>query len=86
MSMSEQDIRAIVRDEIRRLVGVSPEQDIEYLPTNKAFQKLGFASSAQLREAVRNGTLRLGNEVQDRRSLGKAYSNYYLISQPVLNV
>lgn len=77
MEFSEQDVRAIVRDEIRKLVGVSTERDIEYLPTNKAYKRLGFASSAQLRETVRNGTLRLGKEVQDRRSLGKAYSSYY---------
>jgi hypothetical protein len=75
MRFSEKDIRAIVRDEIRKIVGAS--SDIQFLPTNKAFLKLGFSSPSQLRESVRTGVLRLGHEVQDRRFPGKSYANYY---------
>jgi hypothetical protein len=75
INLSEQDVRAIVRDEIRKLVGA--KSDIQFLPTNEAYIKLGFSSASQLRESVKNGVLRLGHEVQDRRSPGKIYANYY---------
>ena len=76
-NLSEQDIRAIVRDEIRSLVGANSPNDIEYLPTEEAFGKLGYASGGQLRNAISNGIFRLGTEVQDRRSKGALYSRYY---------
>ena len=33
-NFSEQDIRAIVRDEFRQMAGANQPQDIEWLPTN----------------------------------------------------
>lgn len=79
MDLSEQEIRAIVRDEIRAMVGanVPQNQDIEYLPTEEAFKKLGYSSPGQLREAIANQTFRIGKEVQDRRSKGAVYGRYY---------
>lgn len=77
MSLSEQDIRRIVRNEIRQMLGVEQPTDIQYLPTNQAYVKLGYQSPGQLRKEVDNGTLRLGKEVQDRRKPDKIYRNYY---------
>ena len=76
-NFSEQDIRAIIRDEIRRMVGASLSTHIKFLPTNKAYKELGFISTQQLRQAVYNGTFRVGLEVQDRRSPSSDNSNYY---------
>ena len=76
-NFTEQDIRAIVRDEFRQIAGANQPQDIEYLPTEEAYRKLGYASPAQLREAINNGTFRLSYEVQDRRSPGSSYPRYY---------
>ncbi len=59
------------------MLGANTPQDIEYLPTEKAYKKLGYSSPNELREAVNNGTLRLGKEVQDRRNPEALYSRYY---------
>ena len=77
MALTEQDVRQIIRDEIRKAFGFNQSQDIEFLPTAKAYKKLCYPSANQLREAVKNETLRLGIEVQDRRSKNSVYSNYY---------
>lgn len=76
-NLSEQEIRAIVRDEIRQMVGVDSSGDINFMSTSKAYKELGYASPQQLRQAVYNGTFRLGKEVQDRRSPSSAIANYY---------
>ena len=76
-NFTEQDIRALIRDEVLKMLGVNQTQDIEYLPTEEAYRKLGYASPAQLREAINNGTLRLSYEVQDRRSPSSSYPRYY---------
>lgn len=75
--LSEQDIRFIIRDELRQMVGLNQAPDIEWLPTAQAYQKLNYPSAASLREAVKNGNLRLGTEVQDRRSPESIYPQYY---------
>jgi hypothetical protein len=79
MHFTEDEIRAIVRHEIRTMLGANQpqDQDIQYLPTEEAFKKLGYSSPAQLREAIANETFRLGKEVQDRRSKGAVYGRYY---------
>lgn len=81
-NLSEQEIRAIasiVVDEVLSRLEPNSSQgsDIEYLPTEKAYIKLGYSSSAQLREAINNKTFRLGKEVQDRRCKGALYGRYY---------
>ena len=58
--ITEQEARAIFKDEMRRMVGTVVEpQNIEWLPTSA------------------NGTLRLGFEVQDRRSPESQNCSYY---------
>ena len=76
-NLSEQEIRAIVRDEIRQMVGADSQADINFLPTKSAYKKLGYSTGQQLRDAVYNGTLRLGEEVQDRRADNSSTANYY---------
>lgn len=76
-NFTEQDIRAIVRDEIRNMVGASQPIDIEYLPTAEAYKRLNYSSPQSLRKAVDNNTLRLGKEVQDRREPDSVYACYY---------
>ena len=76
-NFTEQDIRAIVRDEIRKMIGVDKSLDLEYIPTKKAYRRLGYTSPAALRKAVNDGILRLGKEVQDRKNSDRVYRNYY---------
>jgi hypothetical protein len=76
--MNEQDIRSLIRDEIRRAFGFAElSNEIEFLPTAKAYLKLGYSSRQKLAEDVANGTLRLGIEVQDRRSPTATKASYY---------
>lgn len=77
MSLSEQDVRRIIRDEIRRAFGFDTSAEIEFLPTEQAYKKLGYLSYQELTKAVYNGTLRIGIEVQDRRSPDSSTARYY---------
>ncbi len=74
-NFTEQDIRAIARDEFRQMIGVNQPQDIEWLNTSEACKKLNYSSPDALRKAVTDGTLRIGKEVQDRRKEGNVNSN-----------
>ena len=76
-NFTEQDIRAIVRDEFRQMAGANQPQDIEFLPTSEAYKRLGYPSGKQLRKAIDDGILRVGNEVQDRRSDDSTRPIYY---------
>lgn len=75
-NFTEQDIRAIIRDEIAKAFGYG-NKDIEFLPTSKAYKKLGYPSAKQLRKAIDDGILRIGHEVQDRRSDDSTKPIYY---------
>lgn len=88
MNLTEQEIRRIARDEIKKfilelfserirsLLGFN-YKDIEYLPTSKAYKKLGFPSHKALRKAVYDGLFRVGKEVQDRRRNDSYQADYY---------
>ena len=76
--ITEQEARAIFKDEMRRMVGNAVEpRNIEWLPTSEARRKLNYPSQDSLRKAVANGTLRIGFEVQDRRSPESQNCLYY---------
>ena len=76
-NFTEQDIRAIVRDEFRQMAGANQPQDIQYLPTAEAVVKLNYTSGDSLRKAVEKGILRIGYEVQDRRDNESDRAVYY---------
>ncbi len=76
-NFTEQQIRAIIRDELKNIFGANSQPNIKYLPTHEAYRVLGYTSPAQLRQQFLNGTFRLGKEVQDRRSKNALKSNYY---------
>ena len=80
---SEQDIRLIVRSEIRKLFmnGFdATDADIEWLTTSQAVEKLNYPSADSLRKDIAkpgsDGNLRLGIEVQDRRKTSSAKPDY----------
>ena len=75
--ITEQEARAIFKYEKRRMVGTAEPNYIELLPTSEACRKLNYSSQDSLRKAVSNGTLRLGYEVQDRRSPESRNCSYY---------
>ncbi|MEM9507384.1 MAG: hypothetical protein AAGA16_06805 [Cyanobacteria bacterium P01_E01_bin.35] len=65
--ITEQEARAIFKEEMRRMVGATETQDNKWLPTSEAYRKLNYLSQNSLREAVKNEFFRVGIEVQDRR-------------------
>ena len=76
--ITEQEARAIFKEEMCKMVGaVAESRDPEWLPTSEACKKLNYASQDSLRKAVSNQTLRLGFEVQDRRSPESRNCSYY---------
>jgi hypothetical protein len=77
MSLSEQEVRAIVRDEIAKAFGININPDIQYLSTSEAAKALGYKKTRYLYDLIHSGILRLGEEVQDRRRPGSANANYY---------
>jgi hypothetical protein len=74
---SEKDIRYIVRDEIRKAFAIDNPSATEFLSTAKAYLSLGYSSRQKLIEDVKNGTFRIGIEVQDRRSPTSSTACYY---------
>lgn len=48
-----------------------------YLPTKTACKMLGFPNADSLRYAVKSGLLRIGVEVQDRRSPNSQIPRYF---------
>ncbi len=76
--MKESEIRAIVRDEISKILApIARINQQTYLPTSEAYKLLGYRSARQLYNAVEHGLLRLGREVQDRRTNTSEKPRYY---------
>ena len=82
MNLTEADIRAIARDEFKKLLTngigqIEKSSTPEYLPTSQAWQILGYKSRKQLLGAIRSGDLREGQEYQDRSSKESQKPIYY---------
>ena len=79
--LNESDIRAIARDEFKKLltqgIGEIDDSIPEYLPTAKAWKVLGYSNPKQLLKAIANGLFRLNVEVQDRRGQRSQKARYY---------
>jgi len=52
-------------------------QDAQFFPTKTACKMLGYPNSDSLRYAVKSGLLRIGIEVQDRRSPTSQIPRYF---------
>lgn len=78
--MDEDMIRAIVRDEFKKLFTpiVGTVEQPEVLPLNQAYAVLGYSSPKQVYSAIDSGLLRVGIEVEDRRSPDSEKARYYL--------
>lgn len=76
-NLSEQDVRAIIRDEIAKAFGINQNPDIKYLSTKEAASVLGYKNPQPLYKLINNGILRIGKEVQDRRSPNSVYADYW---------
>ena len=81
MNLTEADIRAIARDEFKKLltngIGDISNSTPKYLPTSEAWKALGFTNAKQLLKAIENGLFRLNKEVQDRRGQSSQKARYY---------
>jgi hypothetical protein len=51
--------------------------ETQFLPTKTAYQVLGYVNSDSLLYAVKSGLLRIGIEVQDRRSPNSQIPRYF---------
>ena len=81
MNLTEAEVRAIARDEFKKLlmqgIGESDNSNPKYLPTSEAWKALGFTSAKQLLNSFRSGLFRLNKEVQDRRGENSQKARYY---------
>ncbi|MEM7756539.1 MAG: hypothetical protein AAF298_00205 [Cyanobacteria bacterium P01_A01_bin.40] len=88
-NFSEQDIRGIVIDELRKFfggfLGISSQADIHYLNTNDAAKEFGYGTNTRpLYHLIETGVLRQGKEYQDRRPAGSKKAVYYFNKQACL--
>jgi hypothetical protein len=69
--ISEQQLKQAVREVLAEMLGVATVQSSatqrQWYDTSSAYSLLGFDDAEQLREAVRSGLFRVGQEVRDRR-------------------
>lgn len=78
MSFSEQDIRAIVRDEIAKLFQINKSPDIHWIDAKEAARQLGYGTDVRPLYYLKDtGVLRIGKEIQDRRPQGSLKGVYY---------
>jgi hypothetical protein len=78
MALTEQDIRAIVKDEIARLFGIIKSPDIHWVDAKEAARQLGYGADVRALYHLKDtGVLRIGKEIQDRRSKGNVKGIYY---------
>lgn len=79
MDLTEQEVRSLIRDEIRKLFNIadSKNTDIKYAQTREAAKILGYKNSQSLYKLIRSGVLRVGKEVQDRRSPMALNADYW---------
>ena len=81
MNLTEKEIRAIARDEFKKLltngIGEIDNSNPDYLPTSEAWQILGYKSRKQLIGTIRSGDLREGQEYQDRSRQDSQKPIYY---------
>lgn len=77
MALTEQDVRNIVRDEVRKAFGWD-NPDIQYLNAKEAARQLGYGSNVRALYYLKDsGVLRVGKEIQDRRPSGSTKGDYY---------
>lgn len=77
-NFSEQDIRAIIRDEIARLFRINQSPNILWLDAREAARQLGYGNDVRpLYHLKDTGVLRIGKEIQDRRPNGSSKGIYY---------
>lgn len=76
-NLTEQDVRRIIRDEIAKAFGISRNPDIEYVNTSEAAKLLGYKDNKSVYNLIDLGVLRIGKEVQDRRSKNSLKADYW---------
>ncbi len=87
MALSKEEraeVEHIVKATISKAFGIAQSADIEYLDTQKAVKFLGYDHPRSLYKLINSGVLRIGKEVQDRRSDGSNKANYYFNKQACL--
>lgn len=89
MSLSQEDIKRIVREELTRIfvnsLDISFKEKEPELPTSKAWQALGFNSHRHLLKCVRNGFLMKAFTIAIADYLPLQSPSIFLIFQNVNN-
>ena len=77
MNLSENQIRFIVRDELRKAFNFN-HADILWVDAKEAARQLGYGSNVRsLYHLKDTGVLRIGKEIQDRRPANSVKGDYY---------
>lgn len=81
-SFTESELKEAVRKvlgEILQEAGLFSQMTSghRYVPTVQAYSELGYQSAGQLYDAISDGLLRVGVEVQDRRKKWAKLPRYY---------
>jgi hypothetical protein len=84
MNLSEQEIRILIRDEIKKAFSITGNTDIEYLDIKSAAIAFGYKNPRRLYYLVETGVLRIGKEVQDRRPPNSTKAVYFFNKQACL--
>ena len=84
--MTREEIEKIVEAKLKNILfqalGISKiNPDIEYLSSSQAWKVFGYKSQRQLYTAIESGLLRVGKEVQDRRTANSTKAVYYFNKQ-----
>lgn len=87
-ALVEAKVRVVLAQLLGPLITQQPQPQAEWLDLKDAFALLGFPSQKALRDAIRDGLLRQGHEVRDRRKPGAQNARYQVnveLSQKRLN-
>ena len=87
--MTKEEIEQIVEAKVKAMLiqafGLTETKpDLEYLTSSQAWKAFGYKSQRQLYTAIESGLLRIGKEVQDRRTSHSTKAVYYFNKQACL--
>ena len=88
--MNKQEIEQLVEAKVKSIlaqafgIANTTNTDIEYLSSSQAWKVFGYKSQRQLYTAIESGLLRVGKEVQDRRTANSTKAVYYFNKQACL--
>lgn len=75
--MNEEQIKSLMRATIQENILEIQSSLASSLPTELAARRLGYENAEELLQDIESGLLRVGIEVEDRRSPNSQFPDYY---------